>query len=36
MIDIPFHIPNFPENIDIDNKWQFMFGDYLKRKIKSI
>ena len=27
---------NFPENIDIDNKWQFMFGDYLKRKIKSI
>ena len=27
---------NFPENIDIDNKWQFMFGDYLKSKIKSI
>ncbi len=23
---------NFPENIDIDNKWQFMIGDYLKRK----
>jgi len=23
---------NFPENIDIDNKWQFMIGDYLKKK----
>lgn len=23
---------DFPENIDIDNKWQFMIGDYLKKR----
>ena len=22
---------NFPENLDIDNKWQFKIGNYLKK-----
>ncbi len=25
------YILNFPENIDIDNKWQFMIGDFIQK-----
>ena len=23
---------SFPENIDIDNKWQFLIGDFIKKR----
>ena len=29
---IPVNL-NFPENIDIDDKWQFIIGDLIEKKL---